>query len=87
MRQYPTVCLTIVYHDGVLYSDGVFLSLRLFTWEIHSQMKKHGEKVGIVSALSRKIKRNNKRNSNKTIRRRGKVYSSVLELRGENSGE
>ena len=50
-------------------------------------MKKHGEKVGIVSALSRKIKRNNKRNSNKTIRRRGKVYSSVLELRREKSGK
>ena len=38
-------------------------------------MKKHGEKVRIVSALSRKIKKHNKRLSNKTIRQRGKRYA------------
>ena len=50
-------------------------------------MKKHGEKVRIVSALSRKMKKQNKRLSNKTIRRKGKVYSSVLELWREKSGK
>ena len=44
-------------------------------------------KKGTVSALSRKMKKQNKRLSNKTIRRKGKVYSSVLELWREKSGK
>jgi hypothetical protein len=35
-------------------------------------MKKHNVKVGIVDSLSRKVKKKNKQNSNKKIRRAGK---------------